>query len=508
MSAIFDYLKAASSESSLLGRLGSWRQAASLAIDQLVEAVQNLSGGGLLPATGTTTGSRPLSGYATALLQTGDEVFVQGINEVYYFDASSTLAADQLNIVNAVGPGQFIRLSSVIVDANWFVDSVNGNDQNDGVTALTPIKTIAELNRRFCGRSILPSIANITITLAGTFTTEVLAFSGLILSRGQVLVVKPSTLTQVATGTITTYTARNAAGNTSATILADISFAGRAQTLMRLTSGASSGATAWVGFDLGGNTCRVGAFQLDGTAVTPTNGTTFVLETYPTAIGGVSCQYSGSGTMIVQDLEIQQISTGQAQYIIGGGLGSSGAFFEGGSSIYRCKLSVGSRWYYGTCFTGCMNTAAFIVATGQFIMQGHTFFATMSVRDSCTLTLQGGYVTFESINTTIGIAQIFAGCVVSQGADVEMFNCVTTTQGFLVSDNSTWASSVSARSTYGSGNTLPTAVQIRSGASWIYTNKPTITGTVQDTIVGGAALAWAAIPTITAANNAMIVAKT
>lgn len=93
MSKMLDYLKAAAGEASLASKLGFWRQAMSLTVDQLVDLVATLSGGGLLPATGTTTGSRPLSGYNTALLETGDEVFVQGINELYYYDATSALAA-------------------------------------------------------------------------------------------------------------------------------------------------------------------------------------------------------------------------------------------------------------------------------------------------------------------------------------------------------------------------------------------------------------------------------
>ena len=506
MSKMLSYLKAAGGEASLMTRLGFWRQAVSLTVDQLVDLVQLISGGGLLPATGTTQGSRPLSGYNTALLQTGDEVFVQGVNELYYFDATSALTADGLNVVNAVGPGQFIRSSSVITQADWYVDSVNGDDENPG-TAAAPLQTLGELFRRWSGKNLLSSIAAATITLLGTFPSEVLALSGVEVQRGQSLVLRPATLTEVASGTITTYTARNAAADTSATILADISFAGLAQARIRLTSGASAGATAWIGADLGGNTCRVGAFQLNGGAVTPANGVTFVVETYPTAVGGVTIQYVGAGHVRVEDFEVRQISTGQPQYLIGGGLGSSTTLFEAGAQVYRCKFTVGSRWYYGTTLTGCCSTAPMIAASGQYIMQGHTWFSAMTLRDNASLTLQGPYVTFDSVNVSIPVMQVLTGSVLGYAADIEFFGCVSTVAGLALAEFASAYSSSSARSVYGSGNTFPTAALVRSGTGFVYTTKPTIVGTVQDALVGGTARAWAAIPYIEPANNAMIVVR-
>lgn len=434
------------------------------------------------------------------------------VNATYEYDQDSVAAADGFNVVApASGVGRWILVSIAgsepfMAQAAWAVDSVNGNDANQG-TALSPIRTLTELARRWAGKVLLPSIAAATITLAGTFPSEVLALSGVEVQRGQSLVVRPATLTEVASGTITTYTARNAAADTSATILADISFAGLAQARIRLTSGASSGATAWIGADLGGNTCRVGAFQLNGGAVTPANGVTFVVETYPTAVGGVTIQYVGAGHVRVEDFEVRQIGTGQPQFIAGGGLGSSTTFFETGAQVYRCKLTVGARWYYGTAFTGCCSTAPMIVASGQYIMQGHTWFSAVTLRDNASLTLQGPYVTFDSANISIALMQVLTGSVLLYGADIEFFGCVSTVAAFALAEFASIYSSASARSVYGSGNTFPTAALVRSGTGFVYTTKPTIVGTVQDALVGGTARAWAAIPYIEPANNAMIVVR-
>jgi hypothetical protein len=112
MSKLLDLLKATPGEAAIPSALGRWRLAASATVDQLVALVNNLTGGGLAPATGTTQGVRPLVGYATAALLPGAQVFVEGgIDEWYWWDPTSTLAADQLNVVRPTGllVGNWIR---------------------------------------------------------------------------------------------------------------------------------------------------------------------------------------------------------------------------------------------------------------------------------------------------------------------------------------------------------------------------------------------------------------
>lgn len=392
----------------------------------------------------------------------------------------------------------------------WAVDADDGDDGGPGTPA-QPLRTLAELARRWAGRVLSPSIATATITLAGTFPTEVFALPDVYIGRGQTVIVRPASLTEVANGTITTYTARVPASNTAATILADISFAGLAQARIRITSGPSAGATAWIGKDLGANTCRVGAFQREGTPLTPANGSTFVVETYPTAVGGVAFAFAGGGVVRVEDLDIRNISIGQGHYLLGSGLGLFGAsaLFGGGSQLYRCILSgasnSGSRWYYGANFTGCCSTTSLVWAVGQFSLQGHTFFSRWEVRESASVVANGPYLTLESISSgSVALVQLSVGNIL-YAVDIEVFDCTSRGQGFLL--DGSYVGAFDARSVYGSGNTLPSAIQCYSGSSWIYTTKPTITGTVQDTLVGGTAKTWAAIPYVEAANNAMIVAK-
>jgi hypothetical protein len=509
MSKMFDYLKAAAGEASLSTKLGFWRQAVSGTVDNLVDLIQLVTGGGLLPATGTTGGSNPLSGYVTALLQTGDEVFVQGINEIYYFDATSALTADQLNIVDAVGPGQFLRLSSVIVQADWYVDSVSGDDENPGTAAL-PLQTLPELFKRWSGKALLSSITAATINLLGTFPTQVLSLSGPNIARGQSLVLS-GMLTTVDSGTITTYTARSAAGDTSATILADISFAAHANRRIRLTSGANSGATATVLFDLGANTCRVSGFSgATGSAVVPANGNTFVIETYDTTVGGVTIDTNGGGIVRVDDLEVvAQASTFQPNFLspfiatsTAGNFAAIGGFFN------RCRFSgANTVTFTGGCgFNACTFTAALGFRLGRYYIQhGALMGANVNVAGS-SLLLQGGYVCAEGLTGAINLSEQAS---VTQGIDLQVFRG-SGSSGVNLSGMSVWEQTTGVF-IYGSSNTFTNAFLLRSGCALLYfSNKPTILGNnpgVNDIKLGGADLGWGGIPTITVANNAMAVLR-
>lgn len=507
MSKMLDYLKGAGGEASLGSRLGFWRQAVSGTVDNLVSLVALITGGGLLPATGTTTGARPLNGYQTALLQTGDEVFVQGVNEVYYFDAASALTADGLNVVDAVGPGQFLRLSSVIVQADWYVDSVAGDDENPG-TAAAPLQTLSELAKRWSGKVLWSSVTAATIHLLGTFPTETLSLLTTIV-RGQQLNIT-STLTTEASGTLTTYTARNAAGNTSATILADISFATHVKRRIRLTSGANIGARAWVLADLGGNTCRVSGFAAtDGTAITPANGVTFVVESFPTVVGGCAITPNGGGSVFVRDVAFQAQSSflSQSFYIMPTGTvgmttganfqnygGFDGCFFTGANSI---------PLVFGQQLNCCGMNAGVSFTNGKHAIQSCAFYVSASSFNS-VISFQAGYSCFEGAGMSLS-----GQTMLSQLVDIQVF-AGTGSRWALVTDQSAWIYGAAVR-IYGGSNTFTVAFEVRSGCSLQYiTNKPGITGNnpgVNDIKLGGVDTGWAAVPTITAANGAMAVVR-
>lgn len=475
--------------------------------DTLVATVGALSGGGMLPATGTTTGARPLSGYVTTLLQTGAEVFVQGINEIYYYDATSALTADGLNVVNGIGPGQFIRGSTVIVQADWYVNSVTGNDQNNG-TVGSPLQTLPELFRRWSGRALLSGITAATVHLSGSFTTQVLSLSGVNIQRGQSLVIS-GLLTTVASGSITAFTARNAATDTSATILANISFAGHAGRRIRLTSGANIGATATVLFDLGGNTCRVSGFgTAAGASISPVNGDTFDIETYDTQVGGCTIDFSGGGVVRAEDIDFTSQTLNEPFYISPFIQLSAAATFAASTGFFsRCRFSGSSMSFaFGAGFYCCTFATSASLRGGRYIFR---LGAMVDPSGAGLSALNAGvsindYFCFEGCPLLFDLLE---GSVCSQTADLQVFRC-SGSRGIQLS-TSNFDQSASCR-IYGGTNTFTNAFLVRSGSQFTYANKPTIVGSVpnvNDIKLGGVDLGWGGIPAITAANNAMAVAR-
>lgn len=152
------------------------------------------------------------------------------------------LAASQLSFlvpdvvqlqVDVTAPG---FISAYLTQSVWYVDSVTGNDANSALTALTAIKTLAELTRRFEGRTLSPAMATMDINLSGTFAEElVLNFA----SPAQTVITVTAPMTTVYSGTIGTFTAGVPTTNTRATLQdAGLVAATHLRRRVRLTSGA------------------------------------------------------------------------------------------------------------------------------------------------------------------------------------------------------------------------------------------------------------------------------
>ncbi len=431
-------------------------------------------------------------------------------NAVYEYSQDSAAAADGFNVVApASGVGRWILVSIAgaepfMSQAAWVVDSVNGNDANEG-TALSPIRTLAELARRWSGKVLLPSIVAATIRLLGTFPGETLSLPTPTVDRGQSLGITGA-LTTVLSGTITTYTARNAAGNASATILANVSFAGQAGRRIRLTSGGNAGATATVLADLGGNTCRVSSFASStGSAVTPANGESFVIETYDTTVGGVSIISLGAGKVWAEDLEFAAQETFQPNTFQPAGFVSTGAGVDRGSAFFnRCRFSGGNTFMLvaGCGFTACTVACNLSLRLGRFYFQHGAIVAGSCALFNSSLTIQAGWFSVDSsTGTPLTLTEQSS---VNQIADVQFFGCAGT-NGIELRE-SVWAQGASVF-VYGATNTFTTALRVISGSEFLYQNTPTIVGVTQDVLLGGAATAWGAIPAINAANNAAVVVR-
>jgi hypothetical protein len=128
----------------------------------------------------------------------------------------------------------------------WFLDKVLGDDNNNGTTALTPLKTGVELQRRLGPYALWPQ--SVTVTIGPNGLDDGLILTGAMLTPSTHLDVL-GTPTVIANDTIGTYAVPVLAGTPTATQItgtAIVDWTAHQWRRIRVTSGAHVGAMAWV----------------------------------------------------------------------------------------------------------------------------------------------------------------------------------------------------------------------------------------------------------------------
>lgn len=140
----------------------------------------------------------------------------------------------------------------------WYIAPTTGNDANDGATSGTPIKTFAEFHKRI-GANLVPGV---TVTLLED-CAENFVFDATSGAFDEFAFILKGTQTQVDTGTISATQAYStsaggvgADGTITDSSKADAYWSTHTKQLIVLTSGAHSGAFAWVTKNLGTKKCR------------------------------------------------------------------------------------------------------------------------------------------------------------------------------------------------------------------------------------------------------------
>lgn len=512
MSKMLSLLKGTTGEAGLPSRLGGWRLAVSATVDQLVAAFNVITGTGLAPATGVTVGARPLTGYTTALLPTGTQVYVQNIQAGFTFDATSTAAADQISVVSAVGPGRFFRnmvpSAELQLQTTWFIDPVAGFDENTGLTAGTALKTDAERQRRVQAGGLWPIVADTTITyLNNVPTTDPVIIICQLAANGFLRFKGVATVTYTSPGGgFTAVTNLNRAANTPSAVTEAGLGAGRVGQRIRTTSGASSGAIAWLAKDQGGGSYRTspwGTMNLTLTPVPfiPTNvnvapGDNFVIESLTTigrlqvsvldAVFGGALSANGVQTTF-ENLQV----TDPAATMSGIPL----------SSVTYSPLAFGCRWHNplnGALCTSFLDLGAvYIINVGTPSWYG-------CLISGGTVSVQTSVIADLDTLSQAAVIRVRLNGILRVGA-LGIFD--TTSDGLLVEDGEARCGALfGADLLYGAGNTA-FGIRVRSGGKVTYNAKPIVTGGTNDTIIGGTQKAYAGgVPYVEATNNAMIVA--
>lgn len=109
-----------------------------------------------------------VDGVPSGALEEGQLAFVRSLRTYWVFSPARRVTADNITAVNTTAPGQFLRDEeyhdeSWLTQATWFVNPTTGNDENDGVAALTPIRTWGELVRRLGAVFYVRQLTHITL---------------------------------------------------------------------------------------------------------------------------------------------------------------------------------------------------------------------------------------------------------------------------------------------------------------------------------------------------------
>ena len=228
----------------------------------------------------------------TAPLVSGNEANVRTVRADWVLDKTSTLTADGISVVPTDAAGRWLRLPGEgdptwLVVNNWFIDATNGNDEFDGQAAapgvfpVGPLRTHAELERRWAERTIRPTQTNVAgtsfycaVNILTSLPDTDPVFPKCTLRNNTFLWYRGRAETVLYSGSITAITVQNPATNTP-TLITDaavVSWAPYVARRLRITSaGARFNTVAWVARDMGALQARVSTPSLSGQMGTSTS---------------------------------------------------------------------------------------------------------------------------------------------------------------------------------------------------------------------------------------------
>jgi len=392
--------------------------------------------------------------------------------------------------------------------ASWVIDPAAGDDSNAGSTLGTAIKTHAELMRRLENQTVNQQT---TVTIAGDMpTTDPVLVAGFTIGDlGSFRYV--GTATSAQTGTVTALTNQDSATNqpaeiTDTALSSDWGALGLVGKRVRTTSGTNAGAIAWVAKDLTGKAARVSSWSVADGSVFPVAASfgnvdvdttdAYVVEDLPLVpILRVDLDVSGESTV-----------NGNATRLIFDSLQINAAF-DRFVSLRTSSNSV-------SAFIAChINGPQTVAASAAFHACRMDPFQTSGTGDSASLeaclvntrlSLNAGSIVIISGNTLCqGVNRMdVAGRILLN--DVGLMD--TTNDGVRVSPRGVCRV---FGAVWGSGN-VGNSWTVQSGGEVVYQSAAvlteiTLTAAGDDATVGGTVRAYAALPYVEAANQAMFV---
>jgi len=211
------------------------------------------------------------------------------------------------------------------LQANWYIDPVNGNDSNQGASLSDPIKTFAEVKKRVPeGRFQQTVTFYILNDIPDTDPVNIIAWQMKQRPGCRIYGVRQL----VTTGTMTAYSARVPASNLP-NRLTDSSVADWTPYLNNLlvpTSGSANAYPCWIAKDLGSNQAMVTSFYARSLGEQqPTTGNTYSIYRLP-KIASLNI-FSSGGFIQIQDIDLRTTGIALSGFYAGS---------VGGINLYYC----------------------------------------------------------------------------------------------------------------------------------------------------------------------------
>ena len=388
----------------------------------------------------------------------------------------------------------------------WYVDPATGNDKNSGVLD-APLASVGELNRRLANNRIAQNTA---VTLIGN-QTEALTLSGLQIADGATLTIQ-GTVTNVGSGTISSVTPLGGAGTIAPWQLVTTGIDWTATTARRIeiNAGANDGAVAMVLSVIDANTIRIGFLcTLTSFGITPTAAMTFDVQTLSTI--PASQFYIAAGgqlpatfqSLIVRDLALA-CANGAGDYQFSGPR----------ITVFGCELNFVQSTLLKSDATSLQLKVCRLIAPGLSNYEINPIGLIVPlgcVFSGGRVVLTGG--TDENYVNLIspafdGAMLLCGGCSKHNSGSAWFQNVDVGSSGgaLYVGHGATHVAATTSSWTEGE-NITGAGICVSSGGAFQYHSsvKPTITGSISDTRIGGVQVAYAAVPMIDANNNAMMV---
>jgi hypothetical protein len=391
------------------------------------------------------------------------------------------------------GPtGTFPVSNPNLAQPNWFISNLTGNDANDGITALTPLKTKAQLLFRW-GPNPVFTIPTVTVNIIDDNISDAVAIpiSNL---EGTIITWQAFANAVSSTGSFTAVTPVNTATNTPPKVQDGAIAWTPGARIRNTTIGPRLNSVMWVLKDEGGGVARVtGEGDINGTLTVPVVGDTYAIDTLtPIFVTGISVDVT-TLTIVPLSLGVMKfvgldIKSGSNNLIIVEGDNS-------GLTLIQCRMSASTLSFR-------MGSMSFL--SSLFFLTSVTFFG--GGRLNCSN--GGGYTAGVGANSGIAtregaflqltnwMSQAFAICVTTGSTGQSGGTWVGSFDGFVSGTNPTGSglyvgllgNSGGAGSKFfagsvlfGSGNSQA-GVFVGAGAVFEYLtgSTPTITGGTSD----------------------------